>query len=83
MLIAHHHRSHSSAVSIFLSVADCHVNSLTLTMSSKITTNVDQKLLRTTKFPAEFSQKVDTQKINIPVIKKYVVLDVHLPEELR
>ncbi|KAK8207940.1 hypothetical protein M8818_004193 [Zalaria obscura] len=40
-------------------------------MSSKITTNVDQKLLRTTKFPAEFSQKVDTQKINIPVIKNW------------
>lgn len=37
---------------------------------NRITTNVDQKLLRTTKFPAEFNQKVDTTKINIPVIKK-------------
>lgn len=37
---------------------------------NRITTNVDQKLLRTTKFPPEFNQKVDTTKINIPVIKK-------------
>jgi len=35
-----------------------------------IITNVDQRLLRTTKFPPEFNKKVDTSKINIPVIKK-------------
>lgn len=33
-------------------------------------TPVDQKLLRQTKFPAEFNQKVDVQKINIEVMKK-------------
>lgn len=33
-----------------------------------ITTNVDQKALRTTKFPPEFNQKVDTEKINVQVI---------------
>ncbi|KAK5144847.1 hypothetical protein LTR04_001459 [Oleoguttula sp. CCFEE 6159] len=33
--------------------------------------SVDQKLLRTTKFPAEFSQKVDMQKVNVEVLKKY------------
>ncbi|CAD0091567.1 unnamed protein product, partial [Aureobasidium mustum] len=38
---------------------------------NRITTNVDQKLLRTTKFPPEFNQKVDTTKINIPVIKNW------------
>ena len=35
-----------------------------------IITNVDQKALRNTKFPPEFNQKVDTGKINVPVIKK-------------
>ena len=34
---------------------------------------VDQKLLRATKFPAEFNQKVDIQKINVEVMKKYVL----------
>lgn len=32
---------------------------------------VDQKLLRQTKFPAEFNQKVDMQKVNVEVMKKY------------
>ena len=31
---------------------------------------VDQKLLRTTKFPPEFNQKVDMQKVNVEVMKK-------------
>lgn len=35
--------------------------------------SVDQKLLKTTKFPSEFSQKVDMQKVNIEVMKKFVV----------
>ncbi|KAF1353662.1 PWI domain-containing protein [Delphinella strobiligena] len=43
---------------------------------NRITTNVDQKLLRTTKFPAEFNQKVDTSKINIPVIKNWAAGEV-------
>ncbi|KAH0292400.1 hypothetical protein M436DRAFT_70039 [Aureobasidium namibiae CBS 147.97] len=43
---------------------------------NRITTNVDQKLLRTTKFPPEFNQKVDTTKINIPVIKNWAAGEV-------
>jgi len=33
-------------------------------------TGVDAKLVKTTKFPPEFSQKVDMQKVNIQVMKK-------------
>lgn len=33
---------------------------------------VDQKLLKATKFPPEFNQKVDMQKVNIEVIKKWI-----------
>jgi hypothetical protein len=32
---------------------------------------VDARLLKSTKFPPEFNQKVDTNKVNIQVIKKY------------
>jgi len=35
--------------------------------------SVDQKLLKATKFPPEFSKKVDMQKVNLEVLKKYVV----------
>lgn len=35
-------------------------------------TSVDQKLLRQTKFPAEFNQKVDMKKVNLEVIKKWI-----------
>ena len=35
--------------------------------------SVDAKLLRATKFPPEFNQKVDMQKVNIQVMKKYVL----------
>lgn len=31
---------------------------------------VDQKLLKATKFPPEFAQKVDMQKVNVEVMKK-------------
>lgn len=34
-------------------------------------TSVDQKLLRTTKFPPEFSKKVDINKVNVEVIHTY------------
>lgn len=34
-------------------------------------TSVDQKLLKQTKFPPEFNLKVDMQKVNIEVMKKY------------
>ncbi|KAI0395829.1 hypothetical protein F5Y17DRAFT_456695 [Xylariaceae sp. FL0594] len=33
---------------------------------------VDAKLLRATKFPPEFSQKVDMQKVNLQVMKKWI-----------
>jgi serine/arginine repetitive matrix protein 1 len=39
-------------------------------LSGKMATAVDQKLLRQTKFPSEFNQKVDMRKVNIEVMKK-------------
>jgi serine/arginine repetitive matrix protein 1 len=33
-------------------------------------TGVDAKLLKSTKFPPEFSQKVDMTKVNLQVMKK-------------
>ena len=33
-------------------------------------TSVDAKLLKSTKFPVEFNQKVDMQKVNVEVMKK-------------
>lgn len=35
-------------------------------------TGVDARLLKTTKFPPEFNQKVDMTKVNLQVMKKYV-----------
>jgi len=35
-------------------------------------TTVDAKLLRATKFPPEFNQKVDMQKVNLDLMKKWV-----------
>jgi serine/arginine repetitive matrix protein 1 len=35
-------------------------------------TSVDAKLLKSTKFPPEFNQKVDMQKVNVEVMKKFV-----------
>jgi hypothetical protein len=35
-------------------------------------TGVDAKLLKTTKFPPEFNQKVDMTKVNLQVMKKHV-----------
>lgn len=35
-------------------------------------TSVDAKLLRATKFPPEFNQKVDMQKVNVEVMKKWI-----------
>jgi hypothetical protein len=34
--------------------------------------SVDDKLLRATKFPPEFSQKVDMKKVNVEVMKRSV-----------
>jgi len=33
---------------------------------------VDQKLLKSTKFPPEFNKRVDMKKVNIEVMKKCV-----------
>lgn len=33
--------------------------------------SVDAKLLKQTKFPPEFSHKVDMSKVNVEVMKKY------------
>lgn len=41
-------------------------------MSAVLTTNVDQRLLRTTKFPPEFNAKVDLKKVNVQLIKAWV-----------
>ncbi|KAL8672177.1 MAG: hypothetical protein Q9168_003341 [Polycauliona sp. 1 TL-2023] len=35
-------------------------------------TNVDAKLLKQTKFPPDFSQKVDMKKVNVEVMKKWI-----------
>lgn len=45
-------------------------------MSTSLITNVDKKLLRTTKFPPEFDRKVNMEKVNVPVIKKWVADEV-------
>ena len=43
-------------------------------------TTKDAKLLRQTKFPVEFSQKVDMKKVNVEVMKKYdQIQDPFLP----
>lgn len=33
--------------------------------------SVDAKMLKSTKFPLEFNQKVDMTKVNVEVMKKY------------
>ncbi|KAE9580804.1 hypothetical protein CGMCC3_g3238 [Colletotrichum fructicola] len=35
-------------------------------------TGIDAKLLKSTKFPPEFNQKVDMQKVNLQVMKKWI-----------
>lgn len=42
---------------------------------------VDQKLLRQTKFPPEFSQKVDMKKINVEVMKRWITSCIDLIED--
>lgn len=41
-------------------------------MSAALLTDVDKRLLRTTKFPSEFDVKVDMSKVNVSVIKKWI-----------
>lgn len=36
----------------------------------RMATSVDAKLLKQTKFPPEFNQKVDMKKVNVEVMKK-------------
>ena len=38
--------------------------------SPKMASGVDAKLLKSTKFPPEFNQKVDMTKVNLQVMKK-------------
>ena len=45
-------------------------------MSAALTTNVDQRLLRTTKFPPEFNVKVDMKKVNVQLIKAWVTDEI-------
>ena len=45
-------------------------------MSAALTTNVDQRLLRTTKFPPEFNVKVDMRKVNTQLIKAWVTEEI-------
>ncbi|CAK4031326.1 Serine arginine repetitive matrix 1 [Lecanosticta acicola] len=41
-------------------------------MSAALKTGADARAMRTTKFPPEFSQRVDMTKVHLPVIKKWV-----------
>ncbi|KAF2772158.1 hypothetical protein EJ03DRAFT_324999 [Teratosphaeria nubilosa] len=52
-------------------VSACSTRTSTDAMSAKLVTDVDQRRLRTTKFPDEFNTKVDMRKVNIDVIKKW------------
>lgn len=38
--------------------------------------SVDAKLLKQTKFPPEFNQKVDMKKVNVEVMKKYGLFEL-------
>jgi serine/arginine repetitive matrix protein 1 len=40
--------------------------------------SVDEKALKTTKFPPEFNKKVDTEKVNMPIMLTW--LSSRLPE---
>jgi hypothetical protein len=42
--------------------------------STIMASGVDAKLLKSTKFPPEYSKKVDMQKVNLEVMKQYVFL---------
>jgi hypothetical protein len=46
---------------------------LTTDTTAIMATGVDAKLLKSTKFPPEFNQKVDMTKVNLQVMKKYVL----------
>lgn len=39
-------------------------------ITAKMATSVEAKMLKSTKFPPEFNQKVDMQKVNLEVMKR-------------
>lgn len=45
---------------------------LSATMSAALQTGADARAMRNTKWPEEFSKKVNISKVNLPVIKKWV-----------
>ncbi|KLU87722.1 hypothetical protein MAPG_06715 [Magnaporthiopsis poae ATCC 64411] len=45
---------------------------ITAPTAPKMATGVDAKLLKATKFPPEFNQKVDMRKVNLQVMKKWI-----------
>jgi len=45
-------------------------------MSAALLTDVDKRLLRTTKFPPEFDEKVNMGKVNQLLIKKWISDDL-------
>ncbi|KAH9815661.1 splicing coactivator [Teratosphaeria destructans] len=70
-LQSHHFRDIRNTTTFFTRVSACSTRTSTDAMSAKLVTDVDQRRLRTTKFPDEFSTKVDMRKVNIDVIKKW------------
>ena len=62
--INHHQTSDSDSDS---DIVACRSSPTTI-----MATTVDQKILKATKFPPEFNQKVDMQKVNLEVMKKFV-----------
>jgi len=45
-------------------------------MSAALLTDVDKRLLRTTKFPPEFDEKVDMSKVHFPVIRIWITGEI-------
>ena len=58
------------SLSLFRSSLSVCVSGLPYFYDAAMATSVDAKLLKSTKFPPEFSQKVDMQKVNVEVMKK-------------
>jgi hypothetical protein len=56
-------------VSSLYRLSCCHADQ-GATATAIMATGVDAKLLKSTKFPPEFNQKVDMGKVNIQVMKK-------------
>ena len=73
-----HNNSHSRLVmstvvdlsKSFLKSSAFRTSVVTLLSVAKMASTTDARLLRQTKFPPEFNQKVDMKKVNIEVMKK-------------